>query len=63
MLSLFGPACAVCFGDPSSWMSRGAFYGVLALMAVVGFVLGGIAYTALVWARRAKSLALPEKPA
>lgn len=36
-------ACAVCFGDPDSPWSKALNWGVLALLAVVLMVLGGIA--------------------
>ncbi len=49
-------ACSVCFGDPNSLQSRGTMYGIFFLLAVVLMVLGGIAVTAFVWARRAKKL-------
>lgn len=49
-------ACSVCFGDPKSLQSRGLFFGVCLLLGVVVFVLGGIALTAVTWARRAKKL-------
>ena len=49
-------ACSVCFGDPKSLQSRGLFFGVCFLLGVVIFVLGGVASTAITWARRAKKL-------
>ena len=49
-------ACSVCFGDPNSLLSKGAFWGVLFLIGVVGFVLASIASTIWIWARRAKKL-------
>ena len=49
-------ACSVCFGDPKSLQSRGTLLGVLFLLGVVTLVLGGIASTAILWARRAKKL-------
>jgi len=53
---LFFWACAVCFGDPASAMSRGVVAGAGFLMGVVLVVLGGIATAAIVWSRRAKRL-------
>lgn len=52
----FTPACAVCFGDPNSLQTKAAWAGVAFLLFVVLFVLGGIAYTGFVWARRAREL-------
>ena len=51
--------CSVCFTDPKSPMSHGAVMGILFLLGVVAFVLGGIAATAIVWARRAKKIEFP----
>lgn len=45
-------ACAACFGDPDSSMAKGAVAGVIVLLGVIGFVLVGIAGTALFWMRR-----------
>ena len=36
-------ACAVCYGDPDSPMSKGLTWGITALLVVVASVLGGIA--------------------
>lgn len=52
-------ACSVCFGDPNSYLAKGALAGVFLLLGVVVFVLAGIAVTALTWARRAKRLDSP----
>ncbi len=49
-------ACAVCFGDPASLSSKALQAGVLFLVGVVAFVLGGIAWTGFVWAKRAKKI-------
>ena len=49
-------ACAVCFGDPASLSSKALMAGVFFLVGVVTLVLGGIACTGFVWARRAKKL-------
>ena len=46
-------ACSVCFGDPRSLLSKGAFWGVVFLLGVTGCVLGAIAYIIMVWSRRA----------
>ena len=55
-LSSISFACAVCFGDPASLSSKGLMAGVFFLIGVVSFVLGGIAWTGFVWAKRAKKL-------
>ena len=49
-------ACSVCFGDPSSLMSRGAFWGAAVLVGIVTLVLAAIAWTAFTWSRRARLL-------
>lgn len=56
MTSFFFPACAVCFGDPSSPLSKGVAAGVAFLIVVIGGVLAAIAFTAYRWARRARQL-------
>ena len=55
-------ACSVCFGDPRSLLSRGAFWGVLFLMGVIIFVLASIASVSWIWARRASVIASAAKP-
>lgn len=49
-------ACAVCFGDPNSLMTKGAKYGVAFLILVVGGVLVAMTMVALSWNRRARAL-------
>lgn len=49
-------ACAVCFGDPDSAMAQGVVWGVLVLVGIVGFVLAGVAGTALFWLHRSRRL-------
>lgn len=49
-------ACSVCFGDPDSRLTRGAFAGVVTLIGVVGFVLVSIAGTSVFFVRRARML-------
>jgi hypothetical protein len=48
--------CAVCFGEPGSLMTRGAFWAAIFLLAIVGTVLASIAGTAFAWAKRARQL-------
>lgn len=50
-------ACSVCFGDPDSRLTRGAFAGVVTLIGIVGFVLVSIAGTSVFFVRRARMLA------
>ena len=50
-------ACAVCFGDPSSDMAKGAVAGVLTLLGIISFVLVGVAGTGLYWVRRGRRIA------
>jgi hypothetical protein len=49
-------ACPSCYGAPGTPMTKGASYGILFLLAVVGFVQLG--FVALFWSfwRRAKQL-------
>ncbi len=49
-------ACSTCFGDPNSLLSKGAFWGILCLLAVVLVVLAGVASTIFVWVRRASAI-------
>ena len=49
-------ACAVCFGDPNSNLSKGVIAGVLVLLGVVGSVLGGVGAVSFTWFKRAKHL-------
>ena len=46
-------ACAVCFGDPNALMTKGARYGVFALVTIVAMLLVGIALIAWRWQQRA----------
>jgi len=56
-LSLIAFGCAVCFGgDPNSLSSKALVLAVFFLGGVVVAVLAAIAWTAFVWARRAKTL-------
>ena len=49
-------ACSVCYGDPSSPMTKGVQAGVLVLLGVVGGVLMLVASLLLFWVRRAANL-------
>jgi hypothetical protein len=42
MFSPAAQACSVCFGDPTSSLSKGAIAGVSVLLVIVLGVLGGI---------------------
>ena len=49
-------ACAVCFGDPNSQMSKGVIAGIFVLVGVVGSVLGGIIAIGISWIAKARQL-------
>ncbi len=49
-------ACAICFGDPNSQMTKGVVAAVLLLVGVVGSVLGGILAVSFTWIARARKL-------
>jgi hypothetical protein len=49
-------ACAVCFGDPNSHLTLGAFAGVVFLFGIIFLVIGGIFAVAIFWMRRARLL-------
>ena len=51
-------ACAVCFGDVDSPLTKGLNAAILFLVGVVGFVLASISLIAFSWSRRAKRLHL-----
>jgi hypothetical protein len=61
---LFAPraaqACAVCFGNTDSQLSRGMLAGVLVLLLVVLSVLGGFVALFVYLARRAAATAALE---
>lgn len=52
-------ACAVCFGDPDSPMSKGVVAGVFVLLGAVVMVLVGVAGTSLFWVHRGRRLSRP----
>lgn len=59
LLTLFSNevfACSVCFGSSDILVSRSLNAGIIALVGFVAVVLSSIAYTAYVWAQRAKRL-------
>ena len=56
-------ACSVCFGDPASPLSKGAWAGMFFLLGVVGLVLSAVAYTGFVWSRRERKLNVILSPA
>lgn len=59
VVALAAPAfpCAVCFGDPTSPLTRGAAAGVIFLGIMVYLVLMGMAGIAFMWYLRARKLA------
>src|SRR6266516_4093894 len=52
-------ACATCFGKSDSDLAKAMNWGILSLLAVVVFVLGGIAAFFIYLARRAAILRCP----
>jgi hypothetical protein len=56
-------ACATCFGKSDSDLARAMNWGILSLLAVVVFVLGGIAAFFIYLARRAAMTDGTEPPA
>lgn len=55
-------ACATCFGDPESPMSKGVVAGVYVLIGIVGFVLAGVACTGVFWMHRGRTLSQGTTP-
>ncbi len=53
-------ACATCFGKSDSDLAKGMNWGILSLLAVVIFVLGGIATFFIYLAKRAAATSSPE---
>jgi hypothetical protein len=47
--------CAVCFGDPTSPLTHGYNYAVIALLAVIVAVLSGFGMMFLNFRKRAKA--------
>ncbi len=50
-------ACATCFGDPNSPMTRGMNLAILTLLGITGFVLSGFAALIVALVRRARRYA------
>ena len=50
-------ACATCFGDPNSNLSKGVVWGVLVLVSIVACVLAGFTGVGIFWMKRARYLA------
>lgn len=48
--------CAVCFGDPTSPLTQGYNYAVVALLVVVGLVLGAFGALFLNIRKRTRNL-------
>jgi hypothetical protein len=55
-------ACATCFGKSDSDLAKAMNWGILSLLAVVIFVLGGIATFFIYLAKRAAMTAGAETP-
>ena len=51
-------ACASCYGDPNSGLTKGAKAAVIFMIALITGILFAIARTARVWKKRADALAL-----
>ena len=49
-------ACAVCFGNSESDQTKGVMAGVILLLGVITFVLGGIIVYIITCVQRAKKL-------
>lgn len=49
-------ACAVCFGDPNSQLTKAMAPGILFLLGSIGTVLSGFAALFCYWALRMKRL-------
>jgi heme/copper-type cytochrome/quinol oxidase subunit 2 len=56
-------ACATCFGKSDSDLAKAMNWGILSLLAVVVFVLGGFAAFFIYLARRASATAAAETAA
>lgn len=54
-------ACATCFGDPNSNLSKGVVWGVIVLVGVVISVLSGFVGVGFYWMKRARHLAEQER--
>jgi heme/copper-type cytochrome/quinol oxidase subunit 2 len=52
-------ACAICFGDPDSPWTKALSWGILALLAVVLLVLGGIVAFFIHMSKRARLSQIP----
>src|SRR6266478_2793281 len=52
-------ACAACYGQSDSAMAAGMNWGILSLLTVIVFVLGGVAGFSVFLARRASSIPGP----
>jgi MFS family permease len=52
-------ACAVCYGDPDSLLTRSTMIGVGFLLVVIVGVLFSIVLIARSWMKRAKALQIP----
>ncbi|NIP18746.1 MAG: hypothetical protein GWM87_11760 [Xanthomonadales bacterium] len=53
-------ACATCYGDPGSPMTRGLNLAIITMLGVTALVLGGCAMFMVVLARRERRCAATE---
>ena len=49
-------ACATCFGAPDATQTQGMNMGILSMLGVTGFVLGGLGGMMICFARRSRRL-------
>jgi hypothetical protein len=49
-------ACAACYGQSDSPLAAGMNWGIVSLLGIIGFVLGGVAAFGVYLARRASVL-------
>ena len=51
-------ACAVCYGNPESPLTKGISAGIWVLLGCIGFVLSGFAGVFLYWMYRSRNIEL-----
>ena len=51
-------ACAVCYGNPESPMTKGIVAGIWVMLGCIGFVLAGFASVFLYWMYRSRHIDL-----
>lgn len=58
-LPVAASACAVCYGDPSDPMTKGANLAIIAMLGVTGTVMGGVVSFFVYLMRRARRVGDP----